>query len=133
MNKLQEQIKTQIVDPAIKQIQNTIVGHVMCMYSDHMVADVSVDNPFGPGVLKLEKVPIQLGSGGFSQAGPFMGDKVVVTFKNFNPNTPVITALLDTNHKSTTQEQRFKSERKGTYVPDGICKRSGWEYPKGLW
>lgn len=133
MNKLQEQIKRDVVLPVIRQLQNTVEGHISEMYFDHMVADVNINNPFGHGIRKLEKVPVQLGSGGLSQSGPFAGDKVIVTFKNFNPHTPVITALLDTNYSSTTKEQRFKHSRKGAYVPDGMCARDGWGYTNNLW
>ena len=126
MNKIQQQIVDNVVEPYMNKLSKTTTGHIKEMNHEHMVATVCVSNPHGYGQLELTAVPIQLGSGGVSQAGPFIGDRVMIEYQNFNPHTPVIVSILDRNHDTITREQRLKHERKGAYVPDEICNRSDW-------
>lgn len=126
MNKIQQQIRDTVVEPYISKLAKNTTGHIKSIDNEHMVATVCVTNQHGYGQLELTGVPIQIGSGGLSQAGPFVGDRVIVEYQNFNPHTPVIVSILDRNHDTITREQRLKHERKGAYIPDEICDRQDW-------
>lgn len=126
MNKIQQQIEQGIVAPYINKLNKTTTGHINSIDHEHMTATVWVTNPHGYGQLELTGVPVQIGSGGLSQSGPFIGDRVMVEYQNFNPHTPVIVSILDRNHDTITREQRLKHERKGAYLPDEICNRTDW-------
>jgi hypothetical protein len=126
MNKIQQQIQDQVVAPYINKLNKTTIGHIKEVDHTNLTATVLVNNPHGYGNYELSAVPIQVGSGGVSQSGPFIGDRVVIEFQNFNPHSPVITSVLDTNHDTITREQRLKHERKGAYLPDEICDRKDW-------
>lgn len=133
MNNLKQQILEQVVNPALRNLNKTLVGHIESINPNHMSATISFNNPHGSGVKILENVPIQISTGGVSQSGPFVGDKVIIEFPNFNPHNPIIVAVIDTNYDKNTREQRQKHSRKGAYVPDSICNRTSWDLSSNLW
>ena len=132
MNKLKEQIK-QLVKEVNKEKIYTAEGTIVVFDNETMLADVKIPNTNGGGMFRLNKVPMQIGSGGVSQAGPFVGDKVIVSFKNGNIANPVITSLLDKQYSNNFRSIRETHSRKGALCPDNICIREDWEYSDPLY
>lgn len=133
MNDLKKRIVDEIVRPEISKTPTTTHGHIVNLDSKHMMADVIIKHPDGRGQYILKKVPLQMGSGGLSQSGPFKGDKVIIAFKNNNILNPVITGLLETNFEQNQLATRWKHERKGSMCPDMICNRKDWTYSGDLY
>lgn len=132
LNKLREQLE-QIIRETTRNNLSTTVGEILSFDNETMLAEIKIKSPDGAGMYKLKKVPMQLGSGGISQSGPYIGDKVVVNFKNGNINNPVVVSLLDTQHKTNFRNIREKHMRKGAMCPDNICIREDWEYTDPLY
>ena len=126
MNQLKNQIQRLIRDET-NNIFTSTEGRVMGFDNERMIAKVSVKNQRGKGHHIYDNVPIQIGTSGFSQSGPYIGDKVILNFKNGSGNTPVIVAIVDYNHKSNFRDVREKHSRKGAMCPDNICIRDDWE------
>lgn len=122
-----------MVKPELRKIMTSTEGHILKLYDRDMFADVRVKQHNGRGQMTLVKVPIQMGSGGFSQSGPFQGDKVIVTFKNNNPNNPIVTSIVESNFQTNWEQTRFKHSRKGALCPDGICDRIDWNFSSSLY
>lgn len=125
MNKVKKQIQ-QIANEVVQNTPLSIVGHIFDVDAFNMCCDVIIHNPHGPGEKIVYNVPTQIGSGGVSQAGPFIGDRVILAFLKGNLQNGTITSILDRNHKIATREQRLKHSRKGAYLTDEICKRTYW-------
>lgn len=132
-SKLAKQIKESIVLPAMNEKPANLIASVVDVNHEHMMCSISTENTTGPGIKVFKNATIQLGGNGMSQSGPYIGDKVMVEFPNGNVHRPVVTAILDTNHKITTREQKLKHEGQGAYCPDIICERDDWEYESTLW
>lgn len=130
---LKKQLIEQIIKPEMAKMITSTEGHILKLYDQHMYADVRIQHPMGEGQHVLRKVPIQLGSGGLSQSGPFQGDKVMVSFKNNNILTPVVVGIIETNFQDNWEQTRFKHSRKGAVIPDKICDRSDWQYSGDLY
>lgn len=130
---LKKQMIEQLIRPELNKLMTSTEGHVLAIYADHMYADVRIHHPYGEGQYVLKNVPVQMGSGGLSQSGPFCGDKVIVNFKNNNILTPVISGILETNYKDSWASVRLKHSRKGAVVPDKICDRDDWSYSGDLY
>lgn len=133
MNDLKKRMVEEIIKPELSKIATTTQGHVVKLDWTHMMADVIIKHPDGRGQYLLKSVPMQMGSGGLSQTGPFMGDKVVVAFKNGNILNPVVIGILETNFKQNQSPTRWKHERKGSVVPDMIADRKDWDYNGDLY
>jgi len=101
-------------------------GFVYHVDPDNLIADVEINMPNSTNRHLLKNVPVQIGSRGLSQCGPFIGDRVLVSFVNGSIHSPVITAVYDLDHKAGTQFEQTKHERKGAFVPDYICNRQDW-------
>lgn len=108
-------------------------GEIIAFDNEKMLATVKIRNMKGQGSRKLQNVPMQLGSGGLSQSGPYLGDKVMISFKNGNINTPVIVSILDVNHKNNFRDAREKHMRKGSMCSDNICVREDWDFTDPLY
>lgn len=132
MNQLRKQI-TNLIKEVDRENMKTTEGEIVAFNNETMLCDIKILHPFSSGMLRLNNVPMQLGSGGLSQAGPFIGDKCMVSFINGNLHNPYILSLLDTNHENNFRKIREKHERKGCYTPDNICKRDDWEYKDPLY
>ena len=132
MNALKKQI-TDMILKEVKTIKNNTEGEIISFDNEKMLADVKIRHPNGSGSYRLNHVPMQLGSGGMSQSGPYLGDKVMINFKNGNIHTPVIVSILDVNHKNNFRDVREKHMRKGSMCPDNICVRNDWSYNDELY
>lgn len=130
---LKKRMIEEIIKPEMSKLINSTEGHILELYDKHMYADIRINHPGGKGQYTLKKVPIQMGSGGLSQSGPFKGDKVVVTFKNNNILTPVVTGIIESNFQVNWELTRFKHSRKGAVCPDKICDRKDWTYSGDLY
>lgn len=115
------------------KILSSSEGEIIAFDNEKMVATVDIRNPKGKGSRRLRNVPMQLGSGGISQSGPYLGDKVMISFKNGNINTPVIVSILDANHKNNFRDAREKHLRKGAMCSDNICVRADWNFTDPLY
>ena len=133
MPNLKQQIIDQIVLPELRKKLTSTEGHILELYDKNMYADVRIKHPEGTGQYTLKKVPVQMGSGGFSQSGPFKGDKVIVNFKNGNILTPVVVGIIESNFDENWTKTRFKHSRKGAVIPDVICDRKDWQYSGDLY
>lgn len=133
MNALQRRIIDEIVKPEMQKMVSSVEGHILQLYDANMFADVRIQSINGSGQQTLFKVPIQMGSGGMSQSGPFKGDKVIVNFKNNNQLMPVIVSILETNFDANWQQTRTKHSRKGAVCPDSICARNDWAYGNDMY
>lgn len=132
MNQIKKQIKDLIGEETSKIFSST-EGEIIEFDNEKMIATVKIINPKGPGSKKLDNVPVQLGSGGLSQSGPYLGDKVMISFKNGNINTPVIVSIIDVNHKNNFRDAREKHLRKGSMCSDNMCMREDWEFTDPLY
>jgi hypothetical protein len=120
-NPLREQI-AQIARTEIGQIMKPVKGKVVQYSNKHNYAQVEIDNPYGPGTLLLEYVPVQI-IGGFHAPGPFPGDEVWVDFTAGKINMPKIVAFADRLYKSNTREKKFKHKKQGAFLPDRLSRR----------
>lgn len=126
MNQLQTKIIEELIKPQISRNPPSTEGHILELFDKNMFADVRITSMASQGQQTLRKVPVQMGSGGFSQSGPFKGDKVIVTFKNGNPLLPVVTSIIESNFDANWQQTRTKHSRKGSLCTDSICDRKDW-------
>lgn len=127
MTPLQRQILEKVVQPALRDFMTSVEGTIIAINAQDMVANVSYANLHGPGEKILNNVPIHVSSG-LSVAGPFVGDRVIVSFQNGKIFSPVITSVIDRDHNKMTLNQQQRHNIKGAYVPDGICFRTDWGY-----
>lgn len=115
-----------VVKPYVKNYLHQVKAKVITYDHNTNLATIAFNSIHGQGYVTLFGVPVQLGSGGVHSAGPFQGDDVWVSFHNGDIKLPTVVALSDDDHKNNTRRARQKHARKGSYVPDSICSRSGW-------
>lgn len=125
MSTLKDSIMENIVKPHTNMSFGTVLAEVYNYDNITNRAKIAFKDPKGTGFIKLENVPIQLGSGGVHSAGPFVGDHVWVSFMNNSPLYPKIVALADEAYQVNTRE-KTKHVRKGAFIPDSICERSDY-------
>lgn len=130
-NQLQRQIYEKIVKPTISEIQLPTTGIIYNMNYKTNLADVMTNMPNSTDEKLLKNVPIQLGSKGLSQAGPFKGDRVVITYADGTIHSPYITSIIDLNYNYETRQQQQTHSRKGPLIPDYICNREDWPIEEG--
>ena len=132
MNQVQQQIHS-LFRQFMSDKMFPITGFVYAIDPDNLRADVEINMPNSTNKHMLTNVPIQIGSRGLSQCGPFLGDRVVVNFLNGSIHTPVITSIYDLEHDASTRQEQTKHERKGVYVPDYITNRPDWTIKDNDW
>jgi len=110
-----------------------VTGTVDKVNYEAMRASVIINMPNGKDIIRrLDHVPITL-ERGYSQSGPYIGDRVLVAFESGSLNAPYIIAVLDYDHDVSTRPEQTKHVRKGPYVPDYICNRQSWEIKDSDW
>jgi len=132
LNQLQQQIHN-LFRQFISDIMFPVTGFVYNVDFENLRADVEISMPNSTNRHILEKVPIQIGSRGYSQCGPFVGDRVLVNFINGSIHSPIISDIYDYEHKEGTRTEQTKHERKGVLVPDYICNRQDWAIKDSSW
>ena len=112
-------LKSEILNKIVKPMENTYYDMVQAevlSYSEITnKAQIEFQDPRGGGIMVLDNVPVQIGSGGVHSSGPFVGDAVWVNFNNRNPLYPKIIALGDKDYKNNTRE-RYSHEKQGAYA-----------------
>lgn len=114
---LKRHIIENIVKPAERAHYDLTQGEVVAYDEKRNKAKVEIIDPRGGGLLVLDNVPVQLGSGGVHSSGPFPGDTVWISFQNRNPLFPKIVSLADKDYKNNTRE-KFHHGEAGGYATD---------------
>lgn len=123
---LKKAIIDKVVQPHLNGSYNTVYAQVTQYDSVKNKASIEFQDAKSQGLMAIDNVPVQLGSGGVHSAGPFAGDHVWVTFANNSPLQPKIVALADENYNTSTRE-KLKHISQGTYVPDNISTRTNYD------
>lgn len=114
-------LKEQLIKEVFRPMENThydmIQAEVVSYEETTNKARIEFQDPRGGGLMRLDGVPVQLGSGGVHSSGPFAGDIVWVNFHNRNPLFPKIIALGDKDYEKNSRE-RYSHEKQGAYVTD---------------
>lgn len=112
-------LKSEILDKIVKPMANTyydmVQAEVLSYNEITNKAQIEFQDPRGGGIMVLDNVPVQIGSGGVHSSGPFVGDAVWVSFNNRNPLYPKIIALGDKDYENNTRE-RYSHEKQGAYA-----------------
>ncbi len=132
MNELQKAIYKKVVEPAIRAVPRTTRATVLEYDGVHNICKIQFHLPFIDGMVEMDRVPVQIGSGGFHSAGPFEGDEVWVDFANGDYRRPQVVSLADRFNIFQTRENRLKHTKKGVYVVDSICARSSAPHDGGF-
>lgn len=116
-------LRKKIIDKVVNPIEitkyDTVQAEIVSYSEKNNTATIQFQDPRGGGIMELDNVPIQLGSGGVHSAGPFTGDMVWVSFSNRNLLFPKIVSLADEDYESNTRE-RYNHANKCGYIPTPI-------------
>lgn len=122
-NPLHEAIHQKVVKPALNNRLHDTPGRIMKYNNNTNRATVQFKSPVSGEELIHNNIPIELGSGGFHSAGPFVGDQVWLSFRQGNANNPYISAFIDEEYELGRRQSRLLHKRQGPMVPDSIGRR----------
>ena len=131
MSRIKEMLKRDLVDYALNNRQDMIIGKIE--HYDHKNARAIVSFPNrqvgGNKEIVLRHVPVNF-SDGVHTAGPFVGDKVWIQFQKGNIHQPIVIGRADPQYAHTTRLQRTEHGTKGGYLPyNGITKKDNERAP----
>ena len=126
MSQIKRAIQEKILKPHDNNQFDTVLAEVVAYDGLKHRATISFKDPKYGGFLTSENVPIQLGSGGFHSAGPFVGDQVWVSFANKSLLQPKIVALADERYQIHSRK-RLQHQKQGAYLPDNLVEANGAE------
>lgn len=114
---LKDLIYEKIVKPYNDNTFDTVVANIVSYNNIKNKASIEFQDPKGSGLIELDNVPVQLGTGGVHSAGPFVGDQVWVSFVNKSLMHPKIVSLCDEKYVINTRN-KLTHTRKGSYLPE---------------
>jgi hypothetical protein len=117
MSDLKKSIIEKVIKPYNDNTFDTVIAEIVEYDNLKNKATIKFQDPKNSGIIRLDNVPVQLGSGGVHSAGPFVGDQVWVNFVNKSLLHPKIVALADERYNLKTRK-RFQHTRKGSYLPE---------------
>lgn len=124
MNAVQKNLYDKVVAPAMKSLAGFRIGEVRDInYATKRATIVYTDAQDKKGV-EIINVPM-VRQQGTHEAGPFIGDQVLIAFFNNDNRRPVIIGTIDVDYDRSRGADRDPHPGKGANVSDVYCTRDG--------
>lgn len=132
MNKVQQKIKQNIVQPALTNQAGPSVGIIRTFDSISQTGTVAITSILDQDEHLIPNVPL-MNFGGIKQADPFPGDQVNIIYMDSHYKNPVMLGKIDPMHPLNTRNLYQSHFRAGGSASDIYSLRDGEDWnDKGL-
>lgn len=127
MNQVSRKILDNVVNPALNALGSMRVGRIISRNATTNEAEVSFSSASGlaEDTEKSSKYVAMVRQEGMYEAGPFVGDEVLLGFINNDISRPVILGAIDTRYAISRRPEREGHKGSGTNIADYYTRRSG--------